>query len=137
MKLQNKKTGEIRNFIINRDKIRTSDSINCWEYSLLSKLNEEWKDCEDQEERKYDGLHIAIMKIAEFMQNEPDGNKVDLQDCVNVLRKLEALKRLKYAGFEFKDFYRLNDWNFAIRATSDERWDKIYSDLNLLFGGND
>lgn len=66
MKLRNKKTGEIRDFIINKDKIQTASAIDCWEYSSLAELNEEWEDYEEprvEVERARDVIDFSNVRL--------------------------------------------------------------------------
>lgn len=128
MKLRNKKTGEI---------VEANDFNIISEYNSLAELNKEW---EDYEERKYDGLHIAIMELADFIQNEPNEDKVDLEDCIKVLRKLEACQRLKHKGFRFIGKTYETDKRFGsifYEVDKDTYSEDIIDDLDLLFGGKE
>ena len=103
MKLRNKKTGEIGYLIVGKGSINYSvtndDWDNCGEYNSLAELNAEW---EDYKENKDSALNIMILTLSNFIENEPDEDKVDLEDCKQMLEKLKALRRLKDNGFKFE-----------------------------------
>lgn len=140
MKLRNKKTGEIiekypYSFVINSgEQIRQYDS--------LGELYAEWEDYEEPKEYWY------IESDGSIIQNHKPTYINHLLDCLKsignyfetreqaekAVEKLNAWKRLKDKGFRFKDFGRLNDCAFFIRATSNESWSELYDDLDLLFG---
>ena len=143
MKLRNKKTGEILRveFLSNWQTddgteigFRDCNSLDVYSYNSLSELNEDWQ---DYEEPKGSALDLMIPTLTNFIENEPDEDKVDLEDCKQMLEKLKAWKRLKDKGFKFKDFAHVNNYTSIIRATFDECWSNIYDDLELLFGGEE
>ena len=67
-------------------------------FESLKGLNEMF---EDYEEVKGSALDLMILTLINFIENEPDEDKVDLEDCKQMLEKLKAWKRLKDGGFEF------------------------------------
>lgn len=94
------------------------------------------KDYEDPEEV---ALEEMIKKLERDFEISRDvwNNIEKAKRIKKVIEKLEAWKRLKDCGFKFKDFARLNDQAYLIRATSNESWTNLYDDLELLFGGEE
>lgn len=140
MKLRNKKTGEIGYPYFQTWKeitcvIVDENAIQIAEYTSLAELNEEW---EDYEEPKGSALDLMILTLTNFIVNEPDEDKVNLEDCKQMLEKLKAWKRLKDKKFKFRK-WRTADiggdkYYFVIQAEADDA-DK--ADLELLFGGEE
>ncbi len=102
MKLRNKKTGEIVELRKNEEIIiPLKDEDGDWYeecYDSITELNKEW---EDYEEPKGSALELMILTLTNFIENEPDEDKVDLEDCKQMLDKLKAWERLKDKGFRF------------------------------------
>lgn len=114
-------------------------------YSSLAELNEEWDDVVEEskssvvEEPKSSALDLVILTLIDFIENEPDEDKVDLEDCKQMLKKLEAWKRLGDKGFRF------NGYDVANRGGDNVICGQAYfkagnycregikSDLDLLF----
>lgn len=125
MKLRNKKTGEIREL---------PDGFFCGDN--LKKICEEW---EDYEELKGSALDLMILTLTDFIENEPDEDKVDLKDCKQMLDKLKAWKRLKDKGFSFHGYDDGYDHNFNsghIEFYVENSGD-VLGPLDLLFGGEE
>jgi len=144
MKLRNKKTGEI----INSKELLTdefmidlfSKDFNYFN-SKLGKICKEWEDYEEPKEFWFvdsagevqDTTYVTdydktnLRKFGNYFETKEEAEKA--------VEKLKAWKRLKDVGFKFKDFSRLNDQAYIIRATSNESWTNLYDDLELLFGG--
>lgn len=148
MKLRNKKTGKIGNFCY----ALTSDLCVSWqkddgfwdkkEYNSLTGLTDDWEDYE--EEPKTDALSMMIITLTNFIENEPDKDEVDLEDCKSMLEKLKAWKRLKDKGFTFYRWNKgsllksiPNNIEFACEDTEIWAWEDIQDDLDLLFGGEE
>ena len=150
MKLQNKKTGEIRDFIINKDKIRTSNAVDCWEYSSLAQLNEEWEDYEEPKPyfisefgdvypiqgTAFDRKHIEKLKqIGNYFETKEEAEKA--------VEKLKAWKRLKDKGVMFKEWFWDENYGTCIiigdseNSYVDDGDDQNREDLDLLFGGEE
>lgn len=153
MKLRNKKTGEImddaqyRNYSLhNGFGFRLGNKE--YEYHTLAELNEEWEDY--HEEPKDSTLDLMIFTLINFIENEPDEDKVDLEDCKQMLEKLKAIKILKDNGFRFIQ------WEFDMKTIADGKiwfdvgvntqWDaeqllkhrpEVKESLDLLFSGED
>ena len=146
MKLRNKKTGEIGYLIVGKGSINYSvtndDWDNCGEYNSLAELNAEW---EDYKENKDSALNIMILTLSNFIENEPDEDKVDLEDWKQMLEELKALRRLKDNGFKFEgikeDYTRICQEPFRtgkrylqFNKSEDEEWMKEnWNDLDILF----
>ena len=150
MKLRNKKTGEIGKLHCDMNVSPAKYGVfedtdirgHYWEYNTLAKLNEEW---EDYEEPKGSALDLTILTLTNFIENEPDEDKVDLDDCKQLLEKLKAWKRLKDKGFEFYPVDRYealggNGFDIPITATMPpEAYTDVgvSKDLDILFGGEE
>lgn len=145
MKLRNKKTGEIAEpfgiCIIGKNTfIQFEDEYGKYKFQCnsLAQLNKEW---EDYEEPKGSALDLMILTLINFIENEPDEDKVDLEDCKQMLEKLEAWKRLKDTYFiRFDLDFVKNTINFTYRiggtlysSVNEERI--IFEDMKTIFGG--
>lgn len=161
MKLRNKKTGEVFNFVIKAEtdpteshfKLRTGSGG--WEdglvYGSLEELNEEWEDYEEpteywfitstgivaQDEDNGSSVHMARKPIGNYFETQEEAEKA--------IEKLKAWKRLKDKGVVIhscegaescENFYRIT---FSVRCDSywSDRSHSVDADLNLLFGGED
>ena len=137
MRLRNKKTGQEGNFIINKDHFECVDLDLVPEYNSLAELNEDW---EDYEEPKGSALDLMILTLTNFIENEPDEDKVNLEDCKQMLDRLKAWKRLRDKGFKFTYWNGgARQINFEIRSLENEYYipRQICDDLDLLFGGEE
>ncbi len=85
-------------------------------------------------------LDLIILTLTNFIENEPDEDMVDLEECKRMLEKLKAWRRLKDKGF------RLNHWKEAqlrpnmscVSITGNMKVDEeSKADLDLLFGGEE
>ena len=137
MRLRNKKTGQEGNFIINKDHFECVDLDLVPEYNSLAELNEEWEDV--LEEPKGSALDLMILTLTNFIENEPDEDKVDLEDCKQMLEKLKAWKRLKDKGFKFTEWYRPDGCEPFIVVETNIDYDdvenrELQKHLDLLFG---
>ena len=138
MRLRNKKTGQESNFIINKDHFECVDLEYVPEYRNLADLNAEWEDV--LEEPKGSALDLMILTLTNFIENEPDEDKVDLEDCKQMLEKLKAWKRLKGKGFRFNTWYGgSKNISYEITSLENEMYipREIGDDLDLLFGGEE
>lgn len=150
MKLKIKKTGELLEDVkfidttLHKIVIQYLDDGVLRECSIKSLSDVE--EIKDYEEQKVSALHLMIHTLTDFIENEPDEDKVDLEDCKQMLGKLKAWKRLKDKGFKF------TDWNCPLCEVYFEIPDSFYdregmigeaiseessNDLDLLFGGGD
>ena len=143
MKLKNKKTGEIVELLgISRKGDRTfvqfedEKGVFKGEYSSLAELNAEW---EDYEEPKGSALDLMILTLTNFIENEPDEDKVDLEECKQMLEKIKAWKRLKDKEFEFVGCCKDNTINFEFvgHPLSYDEAEEAEQDLAFLFGGEE
>lgn len=141
MKLKNKKTGEIANWCIDKDILRTCDgTIIC---NSLAELNEEWEDYKPEEPKEYwyidpmaCGVYSTKIKNDEDLYefNKQTGNYFKTKkEAELAVRKLKAFKELKDKGFKFRDWYIGEDGaGIEILANYPSR---SKDNLNLLFGG--
>lgn len=104
----------------------------------FSRISELFEMFEDYEEQKGSALDLMILTLTNFIENEPDEDKVDLEDCKNMLEKLKAWKRLKDKGFRFKTWGWDDSSNneYTIYFTLDSKSGDAV-DLDLLFSGED
>lgn len=153
MKLQNKKTGQVGNFIINKDHFECVDLDYMPEYRNLAELNAEW---EDYEEPKFIRDYWFIDSCGGINKQEADilganrreiGNYFETkEEAEKAVKKLKAWKRLKDKGFKFIgvrgigkviDFDIPEPYNHVgfdeYDASKDEK--EFYDDLLFLFGG--
>lgn len=142
MKLRNKKTGEIDNWCIDKDVIRTcSGSII---YNSLAELNEEWEDV-PEEPKEYWYIDPMVCDVyftkikndedlCEF--NKQIGNYFDTrEEAEKAVEKLKAWKRLKDKGFKFERWQFLDDRS-GIWVQGNLVPD-IVDELDILFGGEE
>lgn len=144
MKLQNKKTGQVGNFIINKDHFECVDLDYMPEYRNLAELNAEW---EDYEEPKFIRDYWFIDSCGGINKQEADilganrreiGNYFESEEeAEKAVEKLKAWKRLKDKGLHVTTFY-VEDGSLVIRAKAHnssgaENWE----DLSLVFGGEE
>lgn len=128
MKLKNKNTGEIVEI--------TMPITDGYGWSIkadsLVELCEEWSDYE--EEPKSSALDLMILTLTDFIENEPDEDKIDLEDCKQMLGKLKAWTRLKDKGLKFKGISGYDEIHFWFPNPDDmfENSD-TRKDLDLLF----
>lgn len=150
MKLRNKKTGQVGNFIINKDHFECVDLEYVPEYRNLAELNEEWEDYEEPKEYWYiecDGEVYSIDRLIGYDSNKLKeiGNYFEnKEEAEKAMEKLKTWKRLKDAGckvvgWEYSDNVDLNgckfnDDDFIIGLSAG---DIDEEDLDLLFGGEE
>lgn len=134
MRLRNKKTGEIIDIYKGEVTLHYNQGRKTIHFKSLEEL-EDWEDYEP----KGSALDVMILTLTNFIENEPDEDKVDLDDCRQMLEKLMAWKRLKDKGFRFEG------WDNTDRSTIHhfslfvviEDLESINKDLDLLFGGEE
>ena len=128
MKLRNKKTGQLGNFIINKDHFECVDLDYVPEYRNLAELNAEWEDYEEPKGIKSVGNIGSSVHIELWSKEEAE----------KAVEKLKAWKRLKNKGFSF------NGWNWKTQCIgynldytdiTEEQIEEAEKDLDLLFGG--
>ena len=139
MKLKNKNTGEIalfENAVDIHDKLVVSTKEGFKYYDSLAELNADW---EDYEESKGSALDLMILTLTNFIENEPDEDKIDLEECNQMLEKLKAWKRLKDTGFRFVlcDDRVENGKLFIVAKMPILDIKESQDDLDLLFGGEE
>ena len=133
------------------DQIIVEQGYTKFYYDNLTDLYDNWKDYEGPKEGpKESALDLMILTLANFIENEPDEDKVDLEDCKRMLEKLKAWTRLEKKGFEFEgikqDYTRFNQQEpmrtgrkyLQFNKSEDKEWLKEnWKDLYLLFGGKE
>ena len=144
MKLRNKKTGEIDNWCIDKDVIRTcSGSII---YNSLAELCEEWEDYEEPKEHWCVTMYGGITRIKD--DEEPIDDLIEIgnyfnskEDAYDAWEKLKAWKRLKDKRFEFngwEDSPTEDDFDMIWFTMKAKVWDvETQAALDLLFGGKE
>ena len=153
MKLRNKKTGEIDDFIFEviKDRIDLyrrvghSETNNIWHYDSLAEFNEEWEDYEEPMEHWCITMYGGITRIKD--DEEPIDDLIEIgnyfnskEDAYDAWDKLKAWKRLKDKGFRFEGYNSDFEGYWVIYPNDTEgTWclaqDK--ADLDLLFGGEE
>ena len=106
-----------------------------YRYNSIKDFTDHWEDV--PEEPKDSALNLTILTLTNFIENEPDEDKVDLEDCKQMLDKLKAWKRLKEKGYEFTGWDRHPDYPGDYRITASDEWACDDKDLDLLFGGEE
>ena len=85
MKLRNKKTGQLGNFIINKDHFECVDLDYVPEYRNLTELNEEWEDYEEPKESKESKEYWFINPCGETVSYyEEDEEPEDTEACKEI-----------------------------------------------------
>lgn len=129
MKLRNKRTGEKAEVEINDNSMLVTHEdgrVEKYYFDSLKDLDE-W---EDYEEPKGSALDLMILTLTNFIENEPDEDKVDLEECKKMLEKLKAWKRLKDKGF-------INEQVFSMNLNWCNPDDDDWKAFKLLFGGGE
>lgn len=147
MKLRNKKTGQVGNFIINKDHFECVDLDYVPEYRNIAELNAEWEDYEEPKTEYYITAWGDIREYSTkeerfaFKQKLEIGNYFETEEeAQKAVEKLKAWKRLEDKGVKFKlDFVR-NTIHFTYRidgtlhsVVDEERI--IFEDMKTIFGG--
>ena len=144
MKLKNKQTGEIANFVVEGDVIRESCLFGKIYYSL-AELNAEW---EDYHEEPKGCWIINIFGVVEYthFRNEAEaellkeiGNYFETkEEAEKAVEKLKAWKRLKDKGFRFDGWKCTGSMSFTFDNYCGDGQPMSASDyLDLLFGGKE
>lgn len=139
MKLQNKKTGEIRNLSVDMDRpddgirVYADDGVSYRMYNSLAELNENW---EDYEEPK---------GIQEVMTQDEDIiiRMGSIEEAEKAVEKLKAWTRLRNKGVRSKGWFWDKNYGTCIILGDSEENDYVddvddtRKDLDLLFGGEE
>lgn len=149
MKLRNKITGEVRDFIISNNIIRTSRGVDYWGYKSIAKLNKEWEDYKEPKDVYFidsdgnvvkseleDGKIITLKKqaIGNYFETKEEAEKA--------VEKLKAWKRMKDTGckpimWRWKQDYP-NDACYVEVVLKCQFDSGVYDkELDLLFGGEE
>lgn len=160
MKIKNKKTGEIDDYIFEviTDRIDLyrrvghSGTKNVWHYNSLAELNAEWEDApEEPKEYWYISDFGFIFKSeindrsvkSTIEEMKSIGNYFETkEEAEKAVEKLKAWKRLKDAGLRFTAWKNgiLLDETIAGQVRYEfpiDNKDDIEKDLDLLFGGGE
>lgn len=150
MKLRNKKTGEIgelayfdsKMYILIDDELKTDQR-----YDSLAELNEEWEDYEETETVWYIDFQGLVRCAAKeendwFKESEIGNYFLSREEAELAVRKLEAWKRLKDAGFRFDGYDVAHNSNGDLCGqlfynAGDYCIEDVEKDLDLLFGGEE
>ncbi len=148
MKLRNKETGEIAEFIVHKriedskdgNQVYAPFAINPEEWEYYEEPKEYWTidwTCIGVTTNKYSGDDVDDF-------NKSIGNYFETkEEAEEAVEKLKAWKRLKDDNFKFEGWYydvepiSNGRVNIQIRATFDESDYASLSDLELLFGGEE
>ena len=149
MKLRNKKTGQIGNwvFVPGRDMClvlkEPCDVLGC--YSCRKAMDDEWEYYEEPKEYWYidiDGeINSGDMEDDTVKDMRKIGNYFETKDeAERAVEKLKAWKRLKDKGFRFDEWdenhHNLGIIEFSISGVEKSVYD-FGEDLDLLFGGEE
>lgn len=111
-----------------------------FEYNSIKDFTDHWEDA--PEEPKSSALDLMILTLTNFIENEPDEDKVDLEDCKQMLEKLKAWQRLKDKGFRF-ELWAYDGGNYQERIKTGrilfrvKDYEEVDALLDLLFGGEE
>lgn len=147
MKLQNKKTGYVDNWCIDKDVIRTCDGSIV--YNSIAELIADWEDYEEPKEKYH--WFISGRGTIEYEKDADDyfnrghksiGNYFETkEEAEKALEKLKAWKRLKDKGFRFDGYDSGYNSNKELCGQAYFKggnfWFDITHDLDLLFGGEE
>lgn len=153
MKLKNKKTGEIKTvYMIDMYcdniylKIENGNVDKTIAYNSLAKLCEEWEDYKEPKEFYYIDEHgnVCCKQLAlvdNTATKKEIGNYFETkEEAEEAVRKLQAWKRLKDAGFDVSNYGYDYDTNLKIDGEiyfSVKSYDGIENDFKLLFRGEE
>ena len=151
MKLKNKKTGQLGNFIINKDHFECVDLDYVPEYRNLAELNEEWEDYEDEEPEEYWMIDTSclpmIRQVKDGVGKDVDqeiGNYFETkEEAEQAVEKLKAWKQLKDKGVKIIDYdcyggtSTKGEFLGEVKVTIDVPQDVDKYLFKLLFGGEE
>ena len=136
MKLKNKRSGEIKEFVLFDGKNELQGG------ATLKDLVKEWEDYEELKEHWYidwDG-EVRHDEYASADQIEIGNYFETKEEAEKAVEKLKAWKRLKDKGFSFIGKTYETDKRFGsifYKVDEDTYSEDIIDDLDLLFGGED
>lgn len=155
MRLRNKKTGQVGNFIINKDHFECVDLDYVPEYRNITELNEEWEDLPEEPKVGYiiDPMEEDYVSADDSGYEESDIERAKelgiwletKEEAEQAVEKLKAYKRLKDKGFKFTSYGCYGEYgekspnidfsypNFDDLLDDDE----VVADLDLLFVGEE
>ena len=142
MKLKNKKTGEIKEFVLFDGENELQGG------ATLKELVEDWEDVLEEEPYWSIDCFSPDGLVSEFTGSSQDvlinrksiGNYFESkEEALATVEKLKAWKRLKDKGYYFSN-WSLSKLHFEIELRVKEYdfvTDELKQDLDLLFGGED
>ena len=145
MKLRNKKTGEVKEFVL-------FDGMNELQGgATLAMLNEEWEDYNDSLEHYYISHDGDVVRMSELISSKLRKGNIEIgnyfetkEDAKLAVKKLKAWKRLRDKGVYFKRSHIIPSGQPILEIKSDELVTvtfngakEYWNDLDLLFGGED
>ena len=154
MKLRNKKTGEIDDYIFEviTDRIDLyrrvghSDTKNIWHYNSLAELAEEWEDMPEEPKEFWFVDAGGEVEEATYLTENDKANLANFgnyfeteEEAEKAVEKLKAWERLKDKGYYFKGWH-LDKLHFEIELRVKEYdfvTDELKQDLDLLFGNKE
>lgn len=151
MRLKNKRSGEIKEFVLFDGKNELQGG------ATLKDLVEEWEDYEDPKNTEYywyigyknDIRRTRYNHISNFADNQITQTRKEIGNCFESLEeaekaveKLKAWKRLKDKGFRFtgfthKDRGRMDELEIYCQLGECPEDIEDMEDLDLLFGGEE
>lgn len=141
MKLRNKRTGQVGNFIINEDHFECVDLDLVPEYRNIAELNKDWEDAPEEPKHWFittDGRVLECNEDACWNGEKEIGNYFETkEEAEKAVEKLKAWERLKDSGFEFRGFYKISDSRRAIEFRHTTAHKGFGEDFHLLFGGKE
>ena len=139
MKLRNKKTGEIEEFVL-------FDGNGLRGGATLESLTKEWEDAPEEPKEYYwviddDGM-LVCRTVGDFANEERCkhiGNYFETkEEAEKAVEKLKAWKRLKDKGFRFDGWKCTGSISFTFdNYCGDGQLISASDDLDLIFGGEE
>lgn len=115
MKLRNKLTDQVGNFIINKDHFECVDLECVPEYGNLAELNKEWEDAPEGPETHWMIDTSVLEPVREIAGNPYEINKEignwfsSKEEAEKAVEKLKALTEAKKDGLVIKGYYYNHD----------------------------
>lgn len=147
MKLQNKKTGQVGNFIINKDHFECVDLDYVPEYRNIAELNAEWEDYKEPKEYWFIDFNGEVKEF-EVLGFEWQGWMKEIgnyfetkEEAQKAVEKLKAFKRLqdlgfRFEGIRFRDEHNYIEWKIkAKNELTDDEIEEFRDCLQKVFGG--
>lgn len=161
MRLRNKKTGQLGNFIINKYHFECVDLEYVPEYRNLAELTADWEDVPEPKEFWYIGQDGIIFSDVDTVTQDYANRLVSIgnyfetkEEAEKAVEKLKAWKRLEDKGLEFEGWRTWEEvtglscfdkgvahsYYAGFTFRSEDRLEKdiqVKADLELLLGGEE